>query len=96
MRLHALPRLGNIPLAELRPQHVRDMVRALRQGGELAPRTIRRVYGTLHTMLSDAEVEEKIASNPCKLKRGELPANTDKDPECGPRRRTRWQRWSSS
>lgn len=80
LRLHALPHLGDLLLEELRPRHVRDMVRALR-AGPLAPRSIRRVYGTLHTMLSDAECEERIPSNPCKLKRGELPANMDKDPE---------------
>jgi integrase len=57
------------------------MVRALRQAGELAPRTILNVYGLVHTMFRDALVDELIEDNPCMLHRGELPEKTDKDPE---------------
>src|SRR5712664_1178804 len=85
LRLHAWPILGHVLLKELRPHHVRDMVRALKLkksalGTPLAPRTIRHVYGHLHAMLHEAVVDELIASNPCALKRGELPAKIDKDP----------------
>jgi hypothetical protein len=78
---HALPHLGPLLLDEVRPRHVRDMVRALREAGELAPRTILNVYGVVHTMFRDALVDELIESNPCVLHRGELPAKVDKDPE---------------
>lgn len=81
LRKHALPHLGSIMLDELRPRHVRDMVRALRKAGDLAPRTIRNVYGVVHTMMEHAVVDELVAANPCKLKRGELPKARDKDPE---------------
>jgi integrase len=85
LRLHAWPILGRVLLKELRPHHVRDMVRALKlkksaRGKPLAPRTIRHVYGHLHAMLHEAVVDELIASNPCALKRGELPAKIDRDP----------------
>jgi len=74
-----------VPLKELRPHQVRDMVRALRvkissRGTPLAPRTVRHVYGTLHTMLREAVVDELLPANPCVLKRGDLPGKLDKDP----------------
>jgi integrase len=78
---HALPHLGALLLDEVRPRHVRDMVRALREAGDLAPRTIVNIYGVVHTMFRDAVVDELIESNPCVLHRGELPAKVDKDPE---------------
>jgi integrase len=78
---HVFPHLGAMRLDEVKPRHVRDMVRALRQAGELAPRTIINVYGLVHTMFRDALVDELVESNPCVLHRGELPAKVDKDPE---------------
>lgn len=44
-------------------------------------RTISNVYGLVHTMFRDALVDELIEDNPCMLHRGELPEETDKDPE---------------
>src|SRR3990167_8901828 len=81
LKKHALPHLGGLTLTEVRPRHVRDMVRALRKAGTLAPRTIRNVYGAVHTMFEDALCDEKIEANPCKLKSGELPGKVDADPE---------------
>ncbi len=45
----------------------------------LSPRTVRHVYATLRLMLADAVADELIRSNPCALKRGELPKKRDKD-----------------
>ncbi len=91
---HILPVIGNIAVSELRPRHVRDLIKALtrkRKLGNLrkdgtrvpsdeliAPRTVRHVYGTLRAMLNDAVADEVIASNPCVLK-DELPAKVDKN-----------------
>lgn len=85
LRLHAWPLIGGVALKDLRPHHIRDMVRALRvknsaRGTLLAPRTVRHVYGTLHSMLQEAVVDELLMANPCVLKRGELPGKIDKDP----------------
>jgi integrase len=85
LRLHALPQLGELVLAEVRPSHIRKLVRNLRarigaSREHLAPRTVRHVYGVLHSMFEDAVAEELIDSNPCVLKRGELPSKIDKDP----------------
>lgn len=79
IRLHALPTLGQLRLDEVRPRHVRDLMRGLKAGG-LAPRTVRNIYGALHRMFEDALVDELIDSTPCKLKRKELPRPVDKDP----------------
>ena len=78
---HALPHLGSILVADVRPRHIRDMVRALRKAGKLAPRTILNIYGLVHTMFRDAVIEELADANPCVLKRGELPTKVDADPE---------------
>src|SRR5579859_7454444 len=78
--LYAMPAIGKLRLDKVRPRHIRDLVKSLRTRGELAPRTVRHVYGSLHTMFHDAVVEEIIVTNPCILKRGELPRSIDKDP----------------
>ena len=85
LQRHALPELGDLLLADVRPSHIRNLVRSLKakvgQGrAELAPRTVRHVYGVLHRMFEDAVADELIESNPCSIKRGELPAKIDKDP----------------
>jgi integrase len=80
LRLHAMPTIGAMKIEDVRPRHVRDLIKALRAAGKLAPRTVRHVYGTLHTMFRDAVVDELIPVNPCILKRGELPKVIDKDP----------------
>jgi hypothetical protein len=65
---HILPALGHIPLAELRPRHIRDFIEALQRKKKLgnlrkdgtrveceeliAPRTVLHVYGTLRSMLT--------------------------------------------
>ena len=78
---HALPRLGDLRMMEVRPRHIRDLILELRDGGNLAPRSIRHVYGSLHTMFRDAVVDELIDGNPCVLSKGVLPKSEDSDPE---------------
>lgn len=80
LRKHALPMLGSTLLHEVRPGHVRALVRELRMAGKLADRTIRHVYGTLHTMFEESVADELLSVNPCTLKKGELPKKRDKDP----------------
>ena len=80
LNLHALPTIGKLNLEDVRPRHIRDLIKALRAHSKLAPRTIRHVYGALHVMFRDAQVDELIPTNPCILKRGELPKRIDKDP----------------
>jgi len=91
---HILPVLGDIPLGDLRPRHIRDFIEVLKKKKKLgnlkkngtrvetdeliAPRTVLHVYGTLRAMLNDAVADELIPTNPCILK-DELPEKKDKD-----------------
>lgn len=43
LKLHALKFVGEMPLEDVRPRHLRDMVLAMRKDAVLAPRTIRKV-----------------------------------------------------
>lgn len=82
---YAFPYLGDVTLAELRPKHVRDMVRRLRElkgDAKIAPRTIHHVFNALHNVLECAIVDEHVyGENPVKVKAGELPKKVDADPE---------------
>ncbi len=85
LRLYVLPRIGDMRLEAVRARNIRDVIRELRsQCGsgrdQIAPRTVRHIYGILHRMFEDAVAEELIDLNPCTLKRGELPKKADKDP----------------
>jgi len=84
-RVHVLPKLGDIPLTELRRHHVRDFVHDLKvkigeHGQPLAPRTARHVYDDLRRYLEDAVVDELLTVNPCRLPRNEVPKKKDNDP----------------
>src|SRR6266852_4458773 len=70
---HALTQLAQPLLNKVRPSHMRTLVRSLKakvgQGrAQLAPRTVRHVYGVLHRMFEDAVADELIESNPCSIK----------------------------
>ncbi len=77
---HVAPRIGSMPIAEVRPRHIDDLIMALRDEGKLAPRTIRSISGLLHTLFKRALKEELIAVNPVQMERGILPKKVDKDP----------------
>jgi hypothetical protein len=80
---HALPTVGALEIGEVRPRHIRELVKRL-AATKLAPRTVRHVYGVLHTIFHDTQVDELIDANPCVLKRGDLPKKVDKDPTWRP------------
>lgn len=79
---HALPTLGHLRLEEVRRQHVRDLMRDLMAGEQLAPRTILHVYAVLRIMFADALTEDLILATPCTLmqRNRELPKKRFKDP----------------
>jgi integrase len=78
---HVLPVLGPMRMADVRPRHVRDLVRKLNENPALAPRTVRNIYSVLRSMMAEAVADEVIPVNPCAIKPGELPTKVDKDPE---------------
>ena len=94
LKLHVLPYIGSMPIADVRPRHIRDLMLKLRdktkapgkghrrvKAEKLAPRTIRHVFATLHRMFKSAIIEELIDSNPVMVEKNVLPKNVDKDPE---------------
>ncbi|MGN6108753.1 MAG: tyrosine-type recombinase/integrase, partial [Kofleriaceae bacterium] len=92
LRRYVLPRLGALQLEEVRPRHVRDLIRHLkvtkRKGKDgtekapLAPRTIHHIYNDLHNVFETAIVDEVlVTANPVRVKQNEMPAKVDADPE---------------
>ena len=70
--------LGDLPLCHVKPRHVRALVAKL--GSTLAPRTVRNIYSMLHAMFEDAYADERVESNPCRLRRGDMPVSEDRNP----------------
>jgi len=88
LRDHVLPVIGTMRLDQVRVSHIAALVAALknkrkkrsRNYERLAPKTIRHIYFAAHSLFERAVRRDLIASNPCRLERGELPAKIDKDP----------------
>jgi len=60
---HLIPALGNIPMANLRPQHIQALYsEKLKQG--LAPRTVQLIHVCLHKALSNAIKTGLLKYNP--------------------------------
>lgn len=80
---YAYPHIGNVPLDETRPHHVRDLVRALRAltKDRIAPRTIHHVFNTVYNVFETALIDELVLTNPVRVKPGEMPKKVDADPE---------------
>lgn len=81
LRDHVNPRIGSMRLDEVRPRHLIALIKALRTGGKLAPKTIYNVYSVLKGLFRDASISELIESSPCVLTKYQLGANVDADPE---------------
>jgi integrase len=90
---HAIPMIGSLKLDEVRPKHIRDLVRDLMSAtkkdeetgakvARFAPRTIRHIYGVTRVMFNDAVADELLDISPCVLRerRRELPKKQDADP----------------
>ncbi len=63
LRVHLFPRLGDRPLAALRPTDVQAVVKGL--SDTLAPGTVRMTYVTLRAVFRAAVLDRVIVSSPC-------------------------------
>lgn len=63
LRLHVYPRLGDRPLASIRPSHVQGLVAMLTP--RLAPSTLQRVYGRVTSVFAAAVRDRVIGFSPC-------------------------------
>ncbi len=77
---HVIPRIGHLEVKDARPRHFRDLIMALRNETDLAPKTIREISGLCHTLFNSAIIDELITENPVKYEKGVLPKKLDKDP----------------
>lgn len=78
---HVLPVIGDMQIADIRARHVVDLIKRLRTGGKLAPKTIYNVYANLKAVFRDAQIADLIDASPCVLTKYQLGENVDKDPE---------------
>jgi integrase len=72
LRLRILPRLGDVPLAKLTPQRVREWHAALRAEAEASGRGLSALstsYRVLRAILTTAVEDELIGRNPCSIRR---------------------------
>jgi integrase len=89
LRLHVVPLLGHMAIAEVRPKHIRDLINAIKRKTSdapkckdepLAPRTVRLIFGVLRLVFKSAIIDEAITTSPVVVEAGVLPRNVDKDP----------------
>ena len=64
---HVLPRIGRLPLPDIRPKHLADLVHDLRAAGKLAPKTIHNIYGVVCALFREAVIQGLLEANPCIL-----------------------------
>ncbi len=79
MRLHVLPHLGALLLADVRASHLLAWIHKLRTAGKLAGHTIRNIYGLVASMFGDAAIAGLIAATPCILKGEHLGESEETD-----------------
>lgn len=79
LRLHVTPRIGKLPLADVRPRHLVELARALRKSH--APKTVYNVYSCVTACFRDAALADLIEASPCILTKHQLGPKMDKDPE---------------
>lgn len=65
LRNHIEPVFGEVPLARIRPEHVRAFVASLTDDKGLAPATVKATYLVLAQVLATAEVDGLIGRTPC-------------------------------
>ena len=82
LKYHILPAIGGLLLEEVRPRHLVEMIRALRNSGKLAPKSIYNIYSTLKALFRDAKIADLLIGDlPTILTRYQLGDMADKDPE---------------
>ncbi|MCU1497831.1 MAG: putative prophage phiRv2 integrase [Acidimicrobiales bacterium] len=68
LRLHILPALGDVDLADLTSARVREWRSALLKAGKPGRPTVAKCYRLLHAILNTALADELILRNPCVIK----------------------------
>jgi integrase len=84
-RLKHAESIKAVLMEDLTPDHFRDLMRELKARigpakEDLAPRTVRHVYFLLRLAMNDAVADRIIPTNPCVVKKKEIPKKRDKNP----------------
>lgn len=79
LKKHVIPVLGPRRLGDITRNEVRALVTGWRDGGQLAPRTIRNVFWVMSRLFSDAVANGLLEKSPCLLVKGDRPKIRDKD-----------------
>lgn len=66
IRKHVIPYLGGMPLASIKPKHIKELDAGL--VGKLAVNTRSTIFANVRSILSAAVDDERIAKNPCSAK----------------------------
>ncbi len=75
VKLHIIPTLGAVPLAKVKPLHVRQAMatwrssRKDRKSGALTDRTIHHLFTLLAAQFADAQRDDLVRKNPCRQMR---------------------------
>src|SRR4051812_4656862 len=64
LRLHLLPRLGDLPMRAVRRSHVQSLVTDLATTKQ--PATVSLIYGVLSRMFAAAVEDRVVATSPCR------------------------------
>ncbi|HET6613665.1 MAG TPA: site-specific integrase [Kofleriaceae bacterium] len=85
LKNHVLPIIGDIDMDDIRPRHIADMIKRIRDDGKIGQRTLYNVYGVVSAMFRDAVLDVDLAGaveqSPCILDERHLGPREDKDPE---------------
>lgn len=72
LKLYVYPHIGSMPLDEVRPRHLIDVVNRAKALGR-APRTVRNIYSTIKAMIRDARIADVLVGpDPCILTHRQL------------------------
>ncbi|MFF4976322.1 tyrosine-type recombinase/integrase [Streptomyces sp. NPDC001083] len=75
LRLHAFPVVGRRPLDSFRPEHIRELTRALEDNPAVSDAYARNIYGDVRAVLSAAVDDGLLPRNPCSAKSVRPPAS---------------------
>jgi integrase len=79
LRLHVLPAIGDLIIAEVRPRHIAELFKNLRRKRRHAPKTIHNIYSAVQGLFREAEIEGAVDRSPCVLTSHHLGPMEDKD-----------------
>jgi integrase len=83
LRIHVLPVIGNMKIADVRTRDIVELFRGIRTSSarSVAQRTVYNIYSVVAALFRDAKLADLISQSPCCLDERQLGPLRDKDPE---------------